>query len=168
MPASAVAALWLWEEAWPRVACFRLRPRARWPRREVSRFIGDSQGPLGVTFTPSFEIDRTLTFQPLGHRLAFFNGDLALKPEETNPFIDALLVNGLIFQAFHQHYIEMKPQIWFIHWRGIGDPIKLAEAVHNVLKATSTPLPQTNAVQSEDAAGRHGSGEDPARSGVRG
>ncbi len=36
--------------------------------------VGDSKGPLGVTFTPSFEIDGTLTFQPLGHRLAFFNG----------------------------------------------------------------------------------------------
>ncbi len=105
--------------------------------------IGDVAGPLGVTFTPSFEIDGTLTFEPLGKGLAFFNGDLPLKPEEANPFIDALIANGLVFQAFHQHYIEMSPQVWFIHWRGVGDPIKLAHAVHNVLKATSTPLPQT-------------------------
>lgn len=51
-------------------------------------------------------------------------------------------MNGLIFQAFHRHYIEMKPQVWLIHRRGVGDPIKLAQAVHNVLKVTSTPLPQ--------------------------
>jgi len=55
--------------------------------------IGDSKGPLGVTFTPSFEIDGTLTFQPLGHRLAFFNGDLPLRGHETNPFIDAIIAN---------------------------------------------------------------------------
>jgi hypothetical protein len=105
--------------------------------------IGDVSGPLGVTFTPAFEIDGTLTFQPLGHRSAFFNGDIALRPEETQDVIDAIIANGLIFQAFHQHYIETTPNVWFIHFRGEGDPLKLATAVHNVLKATSTPLPQT-------------------------
>jgi hypothetical protein len=105
--------------------------------------IGDVAGPLGVTFTPAFEVDGTLTFQPLGYGKAFFNGDLALKPEETNPVIDAIVADGLIFQAFHQHYIETSPNVWFIHFRGEGDPLDLARAVHNVLKATATPLPQT-------------------------
>jgi Domain of Unknown Function (DUF1259) len=105
--------------------------------------IGDVAGPLGVTFTPAFEVDGTLTFQPLGHGKAFFNGDLALKPEETNPVIDAIVANGLTFQAFHQHYIETTPNVWFIHFRGEGDPLDLARAVYNVVKATATPLPQT-------------------------
>lgn len=104
--------------------------------------IGDVAGPLGVTFTPAFEIDGTLTFQPRGRGRAFFNGDLALKPEETQPLIDAIIANGLIFQAFHQHYIEMSPNVWFIHWRGEGDPLRLARAVKNVLDVTSTPFPQ--------------------------
>lgn len=104
--------------------------------------IGDVTGPLGVTFTPAFEIDGTLTFQPLGRGRAFFNGDVALKPEETQPFIDAIIANGLIFQAFHQHYIETSPNVWFIHWRGEGDPLRLARAVKNVLDVTSTPFPQ--------------------------
>jgi hypothetical protein len=105
--------------------------------------IGDVSGPLGVTFTPAFEVDGTLTFQPLDHGHAFFNGDLALKPEETQGVIDAIIANGLIFQAFHQHYIETIPNVWFIHFRGEGDALTLATAVHNVLKVTSTPLPQT-------------------------
>ena len=104
--------------------------------------IGDVAGPLGVTFTPAFEIDGTLTFQPLGRGRAFFNGDLVLKPEETQPFIDAIIANRLIFQAFHQHYIEMSPNVWFIHWRGEGDALQLARAVKNVLDVTSTPFPQ--------------------------
>ena len=104
--------------------------------------IGDVAGPLGVTFTPAFELDGSLTFQPLGYGRAFFNGDLALKPEETQPFIDAIIANGLIFQAFHQHYIEMSPNVWFIHWRGEGDPEQLARAVKKVLNVTSTPFPQ--------------------------
>jgi Domain of Unknown Function (DUF1259) len=105
--------------------------------------IGDVAGPIGVTFTPAFEINGTLTFQPLGHGNAFFNGDLALKPDETNGVIDTIIANGLTFQAFHQHYIETSPNVWFIHFRGEGDPLELARAVHNVLTATATPLPQT-------------------------
>jgi uncharacterized protein DUF1259 len=104
--------------------------------------IGDVAGPLGVTFTPAFQINGTLTFQPLGDNHAFFNGDLALKPQECNPLIDAIIANGLTFQAFHQHYIETHPNVWFIHWRGEGDPLQLARAVKNVLKVTSTPFPQ--------------------------
>ena len=104
--------------------------------------IGHARGPLGVMFTPAFEINGTLTFQPLGDHYAFFNGDLPLKPEECNPFIDAIIANGLTFQAFHQHYIETHPNVWFIHWRGEGDPLHLARAVKNVLDVTSTPFPQ--------------------------
>jgi uncharacterized protein DUF1259 len=110
---------------------------------DVSRDdIGEARGPLGVTFTPAFELNGTLTFQPLGDDYAFFNGDLALKPQECNPFIDAIIANGLIFQAFHQHYIETEPNVWFIHWRGEGKPLDLARAVKNVLDVTSTPFPQ--------------------------
>jgi hypothetical protein len=110
---------------------------------EISRDdIGEVAGPLGVTFTPAFELSGTLTFQPLGNEYAFFNGDLALKPDECNPFIDAIISSGLTFQAFHQHYIETQPNVWFIHWRGQGDPLHLARSVKTVLDVTSTPFPQ--------------------------
>jgi hypothetical protein len=110
---------------------------------DVSRDdIGTVRGPLGVEFDGSFEIDGTLTFQPLGNDLAFFNGDLPLKPKETQPFIDAIIANHLVFQAFHQHYIETSPNVWFIHWRGVGAPLALAAAVRNVLRVTETKLPQ--------------------------
>lgn len=110
---------------------------------DVSRDdLGKVRGPLGVEFDGSFEIDGTLTFQPLGSNLAFFNGDLPLKPTETQPFIDALFANNLVFQAFHQHYIEMRPNVWFIHWRGVGAPLTLAAAVRDVLRVTGTTLPQ--------------------------
>jgi hypothetical protein len=105
--------------------------------------IGQVPGPEGVTLSDSFEIDGTLTFEPLGDDLAFFNGDIPLLPQETNPFIDAIIANGLTFQAFHQHLIDMNPQIWFIHWRGIDAPLALATAVRNSLRATATPFPQT-------------------------
>jgi Domain of Unknown Function (DUF1259) len=104
---------------------------------------GIVQGPLGVPFSGAFEINGDLYFQPLkGGSAAFFNGDIALKPEELNPVIDAIIANGLIFQAMHQHYFDLRPMWWFIHIRGLGDPIRLARAMKNVLDVTSTPFPQ--------------------------
>jgi hypothetical protein len=104
--------------------------------------IGSVKGPMGVTFPPSFELNGDLTFQPLGTDLAFFNGDLALKAAELNPVIDAIHKSGLTFQAMHQHYFNLDPMVWFIHFRGLGKPRALAQAVRHVLAATATPLPQ--------------------------
>lgn len=103
--------------------------------------IGDVRGPLGVTFTPAFEIHGSLYFQPLGKNQALLNADMAVLEPEANPFIAALLQHGLVFQAFHQH-APMVPQVWFVHFRGVGDPIALARAARAALDVTHTRLPQ--------------------------
>jgi hypothetical protein len=103
--------------------------------------IGDVKGPRNVTFTPSFEVHGDAYFQPLSCGQALLNGDMALTEEETNPFISALLKNGLVFQAFHQH-LPTHPQVWFIHYRGVGDPLALARAIRAAIGVTHTPLPQ--------------------------
>ncbi|HEX8113276.1 MAG TPA: DUF1259 domain-containing protein [Kofleriaceae bacterium] len=103
--------------------------------------IGEVHGPLGVTFTPAFEVHGELYFQPLGKNQALLNADMAVLEPETNPFIAALLQHGLVFQAFHQH-LPMLPQVWFIHFRGIGDPIALARATRAALEVTHVRLPQ--------------------------
>ena len=83
--------------------------------------IGTVHGPQGVDFPPAFEINGDLTFQPLGSGEAFFNGDLALKASELNAVIDAILSGGLVFQAMHQHYFDLDPMVWFVHFRGRGE-----------------------------------------------
>jgi Domain of Unknown Function (DUF1259) len=95
-----------------------------------------------IPIEPSFELNGDLTFQPLGDGKAFFNGDIALKPNEVNPAIDAILANHLVFQAEHQHFYDFQTPVWFIHFRGTDDPLTLAREIHNVVKATATPLPQ--------------------------
>jgi hypothetical protein len=100
-------------------------------------------GPGGIPWKPSFEIQNELHFQMIGSGQAIFNGELSLLDRETNPVIDRILANGLVFQSFHQHFFDLKPQLWHIHFRGIGAPLALARAVANVIAATGTPLPQT-------------------------
>jgi hypothetical protein len=103
--------------------------------------IGKVAGPLGASFTPAFQIHGDLHFQLLGHGQVLLNGDLALREDETNPVIAALREQGLVFQAFHQH-APMQPQIWFVHFRGIGDPVALARKCRAAIGVTHTPMPQ--------------------------
>jgi Domain of Unknown Function (DUF1259) len=81
-------------------------------------------------------------FHAHGKRRAIVNGDLALRPQEIQPGIDALGRGGLVFQALHQHLYDMTPMMWFIHLRGTGDPLKLDRSVQAAVKTTATPLPQ--------------------------
>lgn len=109
--------------------------------------VGSVTGPLGVTFTPEFEIHGDLYFQPLGPDRALLNGDMALLADEVNPFIAKLISEGLVFQAYHQHLIEMNPQIWFVHFRGVDTPTALATKARAAIAVTRTPLPQTQPQQ---------------------
>ncbi|MBV8395599.1 MAG: DUF1259 domain-containing protein [Actinobacteria bacterium] len=96
----------------------------------------------GRPVTAPFEINGTLTFQPLSGGRALFNGDFPLKPGEINGFVDALLRNHLAFQAEHQHFYDLTPEVWFVHFRGLGDPVSLAAGVYAAMRSTSVKLPQ--------------------------
>jgi|SRR5579884_351521 len=104
--------------------------------------LHDYASAQDIPIDPSFEVNGDLTFQPLGGGRAFFNGDIALRPEEVDRVIDAIFANHLVFQAEHQHFYDFQTPVWFIHFRGTADPLTLAREVHAVVEATSTPLPQ--------------------------
>lgn len=107
----------------------------------IQRLPGDGEIP----FKPEWENNGDFFFQSLGNGRAIMNGDFGgLLPNEIDPFIDKLLKGGLTFQALHQHFYDLCPQVYFIHFRGVGDPLKLAEAAIAAVKVTGTPLPQTS------------------------
>jgi len=110
---------------------------------EVDRNDIDNVQIHGVPIKPSFEVNGTIYFQFDCSGRVMMNADMALKPNETNPFIDALLANNLIFQAFHMHFYDFDPMVWFIHYRAFGDPLKIAHGIKDALNQTSTPFPQT-------------------------
>jgi hypothetical protein len=107
----------------------------------IQRIPGDGEIP----FKPEWENNGSFVFQPLGNGQAIMNGDFGgLLPNEINPFIDKLLESGITFQALHQHYYDLSPQVYFIHFRAIGDPLQIARGLIAAVKVTSTPLPQTS------------------------
>jgi len=121
--------------------------------------IGGNTIPTPVPYSPAWENNGTFYFQKLGgdrrnsrdtdnsggNGRAILNGDFGgLLPQEIDPFIDALLTNGLIFQAYHQHFTDIHPnELYYIHFRGVGNPLTLAQGVIAAVKTTGTPLPQS-------------------------
>lgn len=95
-----------------------------------------------VRFKTGFQIVHGIFFQSLGSGKAILNGDVALKAGEIQPVIDTLLSRGIAFQAEHQHFYDLSPMVWFIHFRKTGDPLRLARDARAVVATTSTPLPQ--------------------------
>jgi Domain of Unknown Function (DUF1259) len=106
------------------------------PRKD----IGEVQGPGGMTLTPDFGVSGELLFQSTPDGKVFLNGDIPLREKEVNPFIETLLTHGLVFQAFHQH-MPTTPQIWFVHFRGTGDPAEIANSIKAALKKTALSFP---------------------------
>ena len=96
----------------------------------------------GVPIKPAFEINGDYFFQALADGMVIMNGDMALKPDELGPVIDAMVSHNLIFEAEHQHLTELEPMVWYVHMRGQGPARQVAEGCAAMLKATSTPLPQ--------------------------
>jgi hypothetical protein len=99
-------------------------------------------GPDDVRFEDGFQLQHEFYFQSLGGGTAMMNGDMSLRPSETQPVIERLEELGFTFQAFHQHLYDLSPMVWFIHMRIVGEPIEIARKAHELVKVTSTPLPQ--------------------------
>ncbi|MBV8491453.1 MAG: DUF1259 domain-containing protein [Candidatus Eremiobacteraeota bacterium] len=96
----------------------------------------------GTPILPSFEINGGLVFQSIGGGV-YMNGDMALKTSEVDPFLDALFAHNVIWQAEHQHFYDLTPEVWFVHFRMEGSPQEVARAIKAALDVTSTPFPQT-------------------------
>jgi hypothetical protein len=98
----------------------------------------------GTTLAEDFEVQHELYFQSLNNGKALFNGELAVPQARVQRTISAIEKQGLVFQAMHQHFLNIHPMVWFIHFRGTATPQALARRVHAVVEATDVTLPQTS------------------------
>lgn len=106
-------------------------------------------GPTGpnlrgkrIPFRPAWALSGDFFFQDLGNNRAIFNADFPFRPQEVDRAIDAMLHHGLEFQALHQHFMDLHPSVFFMHFRGVGHPVALAHGIAAVLATTPTPRPQ--------------------------
>ncbi len=67
-------------------------------------------------------------------------GDLVLTESEVNAVISALQAGGIEQTAVHNHLLEERPRIAYVHYDGHGDPAALARTLRAALEQTKTPL----------------------------
>ena len=67
-------------------------------------------------------------------------GDLVVLDSELPKALSKLVEVDLKVTAIHNHLINESPNVKYVHFSGMGDRVKLAEAIKSVLAVTATPL----------------------------
>jgi Domain of Unknown Function (DUF1259) len=98
------------------------------PRRDAISQNGMAlapAGPLGVA--------TGIGFQPTGDGKAVITGDFVMVASEVNPVIKALRSHGIEVTALHSHMLDEEPRLFFMHFWGNDDAIKLAKGLRAAL-----------------------------------
>jgi hypothetical protein len=82
---------------------------------------------------------------------AMVMGDLVLLEGELNPVLAKLRSSGFEISAVHNHLLEEKPHVMYVHYLGLGPAVQLATSLRSALSISKTPL-EKPAAAAEDAA----------------
>lgn len=104
----------------------------------------------GVSIRPALALGSWTAFQPMGDQ-AMVMGDLVLTHEEVTPVMRRLLASGFTITALHNHLLRSAPATMYMHVGAHGDPVKLAQALHDALTLSNTPLSAPPAAQPASA-----------------
>ena len=74
-----------------------------------------------------------INFQPTGGGKAAITGDFVLIAKEVNPVLRALREHGIEVTATHNHMLDDRPRLFFMHFWANDDAKKLAEGLKAAL-----------------------------------
>lgn len=103
------------------------------PRYDLKVKIGE------IPIEPDLALTSWVAFNHLGKH-SMLMGDLVLLEKEVEPVISSLLENRIEITGLHNHLLHEDPRIMYLHIKGEGDPIKLAQSVKKALSLTTTPV----------------------------
>src|SRR5215470_3044954 len=95
----------------------------------------------GVAIKPALALGSWLAFQPAGDG-AMFMGDLVLTDTEISRVMQRLIEGGVEITAVHNHLLRTSVPVFYMHVAGHGDPVKLAQVLHEGLALSKTPFAQ--------------------------
>jgi len=131
------------DESWARVGEALGKPGTELPGGiyKVALPRTDIRATLdGVELKPGFALGSWLAFTKTGTD-GMVMGDLVLTMDEVGPVMTKLVAGGIEVTALHNHLLRNQPFTMYMHVMGMGDPVKLATALHAALAASKTPLP---------------------------
>jgi hypothetical protein len=93
----------------------------------------------GVALKPGFALGGWLAFAPVGDQVMVM-GDLVLTQDEVSPVMKKLAQSGIDITALHNHLLRAEPATMYMHVLGHGDPVTLAQSLHDALVLSKTPF----------------------------
>ncbi len=93
----------------------------------------------GVKIAPALALGSWVAFKKMGNDCMVM-GDLVLTEDEVNPVMAKLEQGGIEVTAVHNHLLDESPRVMYMHIGAVGQPAKLAEAIHSALALSKTPF----------------------------
>jgi LysM repeat protein len=132
--------------------------KVTFPRFDLKVSIGD------ISVEPDLAFTSWVAFEKL-EKNSIIMGDLVLLESEIEPVMSSLIKNGIKVTALHNHLLQEIPRIMYMHIRGTGNAIKLAQSIRTALSLTKTSFTEKKLLVSsqidwemvEDILGRKGS-----------
>jgi hypothetical protein len=78
-----------------------------------------------------------INIQMVGDKAAT-TGDFVLLADEVNPVVKALVSHGIAVTAVHSHMLHETPRLFFLHFWGYDQPVKLARGLKAALDVTNS------------------------------
>lgn len=92
-----------------------------------------------IKIEPDLALTSWVAFNQLGNH-SMLMGDFVLLESEIVPVMTSLLENGIEVTALHNHLLYESPRIMYLHIKGEGESVKIAQSVRNALSLTATPF----------------------------
>lgn len=87
----------------------------------------------GMAVPPAMGSAQSINFQPTGNGKAAITGDFVLTGAEVAPVMKALRDNGIEVTALHNHMLDDRPRLFFMHFWANDNAQKLAVGVRAAL-----------------------------------
>ena len=93
----------------------------------------------GVDLKPALALGSWVALKRFGD-MTLVMGDLVLSENEVTPVLSRLQQGGVETTALHNHVLNETPRVMYMHIHAMGDGVKIAQAIHDALALTKTPL----------------------------
>jgi hypothetical protein len=95
----------------------------------------------GTTIPAAMGTAIAIAFQPIEDGKAIAYGDFVMRADEVNPVLRTLKEHGLSVTALHNHMLHEEPQLYFMHFWGVGDPMHFAQGLRAALDEVNVRAP---------------------------
>jgi uncharacterized protein DUF1259 len=86
-------------------------------------------------------VTTVMNFQALADGKAAITGDFVLIDREVNPVARTLRQNGIEVTAIHNHGLMDSPRLFYMHFWGTDDAVRLAQGLKAALAQTNSVRP---------------------------